>query len=1007
MTTPTRATLEKALQGDAKLQAAAAQQLANGKPHPRPISCCTQDSLCLPNRAELSAGSYDISQLAEQLGFALTSPDTEQRVAGTSLLSAVLGALPADLLNAKQLEFLATFYIDRLRDHHNVMPAIIDGLCALVRMKRLPAETVPLVLHAFFQYTTCQSQTRGDRTKLFNMFKFLTLHFKPELVKMSGDFLYGLISSIDGERDPRNLDLIFSFMPEFLSQYPLLHLAEEMFEIFACYFPIDFNPSKQDPAAITRDALAEKLTSCLVGSEQFAEWTVALAVEKLESDLLVAKLDSIELLASADALPQMYAKSSHFPYFAFQHQAALKFPATALEPHFDQIWQALKAETFPGSDNADVLRCALKTLAELLKNAAKVPAISHSYQSTVLGVVLGHLTDVHQRLFHPAASIALMCVSGDASFAGDKILNTFLLKLQTGELSVAYDEQRIRFYHIISQVYKLAALREALQQLDKAIVVPLQDDVIAALRLCERDDFDVKQQDLELQRAALAVLCECAPALTEAQRALVYKALVQLISHPHIDLNFKPLTISLGALQPVELQANFIDICMRNFDIFSDFIKRKIYANLLPLLPQLAFTQRILDLVMKQVFAASCAEPVRLLALEALNSLLGQEDQRFIVELQQQSNLLHKLIELAQQTTTLPEASLELIAAALSRIMQQLPLSEQSAIVSEYLPDLQLQLAAHLFVAKGLLGYLHKDISLDDHFERLLDDLTKLSLSSDNEQLRAIAHHLLCSLVNKMDDTSANREQVKRITRKLQDALKAGDERAVTVLAWLAKGLMVAGFEEASDIVGDLSDLLEHPKLANAAALAFDIISVEFPELDLPVIKFLYKQKFFHTIMKKLGAKLSSYCEHHMKAFIYVLKATPHSVLKLNIKQLGPLLFKTLDEHKDSSSLCIVLGICASFVQQQDEYFQAHLGHLIPSCLELSKQQTGLTMQVRIEALQLLLGITKYPTFVLLPHKVDVTLALAPALDDPKRLVRNIAVEARNAWFLVGAPGGD
>lgn len=112
----------------------------------------------------------------------------------------------------------------------------------------------------------------------------------------------------------------------------------------------------------------------------------------------------------------------------------------------------------------------------------------------------------------------------------------------------------------------------------------------------------------------------------------------------------------------------------------------------------------------------------------------------------------------------------------------------------------------------------------------------------------------------------------------------------------------------------------------------------------MPVIKFLYKQKFFHTVMNKLGSKLSSYCEHHMKAFIYVLKETPLSVIKLNIKQLGPMLFKTLDAHKDASSLCIVMDICKSFVQQHDDYFQAHLGHLIPSCLKLSKPQTQTNM---------------------------------------------------------------
>lgn len=115
---------------------------------------------------------------------------------------------------------------------------------------------------------------------------------------MSGDYIYGIINSIDGERDPRNLDFIFNFMPDFISTYSLLHLSEEMFEIFACYFPIDFNPSKNDPDTITRDNLSKKLIQCLVASPDFVEWCVALALEKLESELVVAKCDSLELLVS-------------------------------------------------------------------------------------------------------------------------------------------------------------------------------------------------------------------------------------------------------------------------------------------------------------------------------------------------------------------------------------------------------------------------------------------------------------------------------------------------------------------------------------------------------------------------------------------------------------------------------------------------------------------------------------------------------------------------------------
>lgn len=57
---------------------------------------------------------------------------------------------------------------------------------------------------------------------------------------MGPDFLYCVISSMDGERDPNNLILLFRMLPQFLRNFPLGHLAEETFDVIACYFPIDF-----------------------------------------------------------------------------------------------------------------------------------------------------------------------------------------------------------------------------------------------------------------------------------------------------------------------------------------------------------------------------------------------------------------------------------------------------------------------------------------------------------------------------------------------------------------------------------------------------------------------------------------------------------------------------------------------------------------------------------------------------------------------------------------------
>lgn len=66
------------------------------------------------------------------------------------------------------------------------------------------------------------------------------------------DFVYGVISSIDGERDPRNLIFLFEFLPKFISSIPLGHLTEEVFEVISCYYPIDFQPVPNNPAAVSR-----------------------------------------------------------------------------------------------------------------------------------------------------------------------------------------------------------------------------------------------------------------------------------------------------------------------------------------------------------------------------------------------------------------------------------------------------------------------------------------------------------------------------------------------------------------------------------------------------------------------------------------------------------------------------------------------------------------------------------------------------------------------------------
>lgn len=130
-----------------------------------------------PYISDIENKSYDVTNLCENLSFALTSSSVEQRVQGTLLYSRVLAELPKDLLSTQQLEVLANFYAARLKDHHNAMPAIIEGIDALVRMRNIPGVCVVHILQSFFLHTTCQSQLRTDRYRLFSIFKYISETF--------------------------------------------------------------------------------------------------------------------------------------------------------------------------------------------------------------------------------------------------------------------------------------------------------------------------------------------------------------------------------------------------------------------------------------------------------------------------------------------------------------------------------------------------------------------------------------------------------------------------------------------------------------------------------------------------------------------------------------------------------------------------------------------------------------------------------------------------------------
>lgn len=127
---------------------------------------------------DLNNKKHDISEIVEELGPALTSTETDVRLKGTKFLSDILKGLPVDLLTATQLNFITTFYCDRMKDHHSIAPQVIAGVLAIIKMKNLPRDSCPRILTQLFQHIPCQSQVREDRANYFQVLQILSENYK-------------------------------------------------------------------------------------------------------------------------------------------------------------------------------------------------------------------------------------------------------------------------------------------------------------------------------------------------------------------------------------------------------------------------------------------------------------------------------------------------------------------------------------------------------------------------------------------------------------------------------------------------------------------------------------------------------------------------------------------------------------------------------------------------------------------------------------------------------------
>jgi len=208
-----------------------------------------------------------------------------------------------------------------------------------------------------------------------------------------------LVTSVDAERDPRNLLLVFDLV-QIAASTPNFHplpssLVEELFNATFCYFPIRFKRAASDIGSVSPEVLSMKLRDALFSSTAFAPFLYMGLSQRIaadEDDDVIAALQCLNLSFKA-------------------------FPASTLAESCDSLWGTLShAAVDAASDRVaqacrDCITCLVAAAAATpVAQALRVHAVSF-----VSSAIRRPDEDDSRRTFRVFMCVVAAAESSDAS----------------------------------------------------------------------------------------------------------------------------------------------------------------------------------------------------------------------------------------------------------------------------------------------------------------------------------------------------------------------------------------------------------------------------------------------------------------------------------------------------------------------------------------------------------------------------------------------------------------
>ncbi|KAM4716212.1 MMS19 nucleotide excision repair protein homolog isoform 2-T2 [Anableps anableps] len=1005
-----------------------------------------QDSKAKDAATGVKDGQFTVLQLVEALGQSLTSSQPHTRARGVQLLSEVLQDSYGELTE-REVELLLAFYENRLKDHYVITPPVLRGLQVLTKSRKLPPGSAVSMLRSLFQDVHVQSLMLAERACVYNMLINLMESREDELKGLGADFVFGFVQSMDGERDPRNLLLAFRIAKNvILREYSMGKFTEELFEVTSCYFPIDFSPPPNDPHGITKEELVQALRAVLAGTPKFAEFLLPLIIEKLDSDVQSAKLDSLETLTACVG--------------QYEHKDLAEF--------LEGLWTSLRREVFQTSSEK-IEAAALAAITALTSCLSRSVLNSDSEDSlcTFLDLVLRdckhHLFEPDLKLVWPSAK--LLQATCSASYRASHIVTTAVMPPLVEQYnSRTQCSHRRTLLEVVQRFIQSAASCQSLDH-DESLFSAYKDS------LCSMVFSALSESNSSLQITAASVLVSLAQRpglLSDSDIELAVDHLSRLLLTDEDERVSLAVVECAGALAE-QHPAAFITklIPALKGEMFSDHrqtselhshhaVRRRCLSALAAVSVRASVVKESTP-VLLEVLSSAHADHARFSVDEVVHACLSLQGIAERVEDDEETSrcfhdvIIPRLLSLALQAALQSEGS----PGHRSPLVEEAVLSAMVPVISTACSRLQTAFAEQT-ASRAVSLFLDGDVSfLPDNFvpsrvqllqqqeevswrqsqlvcllmacvcslprsvavpqvERLLSELEQLSCSCSHPLSYTSAAKCFAGLVNKKPQgaslDSLIQGTMKRVSRELDRPSSALRTQAFTLLIWVAKALLLRYHPLFSVLADKLFSLLDDADLGPMAADSFSLLMGDSADVlnrgCHADVRIMYRQRFFSENSAKLvqgfNAAPQEKKANYLKALSNIVTKLPKQVQVSELPALLSLLLEALtcpDEGVQLSTLSCLEPVLINPLQVLIQQLEALVTRLLALLCSPA-------MKIRIASVRCVLALSHFPAHEVLPFRARILRALAPPLDDRKRLVRREAVQARAEWFLLGSPGG-